>query len=66
MRPLKGVLPANANNVLNIFYDFVTTINKTYSDTGKEHVPNLVCVQQFCERCEEIDDCSIDCDRCGR
>jgi hypothetical protein len=30
-----------------IFYDFETTQNKTYSDTAKEHVPNLVCVQQF-------------------
>jgi len=40
--------------------------NKTYSDTAKEHVPNLVCVQQFCANCEEIEDCSIACDRCGR
>jgi len=62
MRPLKDVLPANADNVLYIFYDFVTTQNMMYSDTAKEHVPNLVCVQQFCARCEEIDDC----DRCGR
>ena len=52
MRPLKDVLPANANNVLYIFYDFETTQNKTHSDTAKEHVPNLVCVQQFCARCD--------------
>ena len=62
MRPLKDVLPANANNVY-IFYDFETTQNKTYSHTAKEHVLNLVCVQQFCAKCEEIEDCSIDCDR---
>jgi hypothetical protein len=66
MRPLKDVLPANADNLLYIYYDFQTTQNKTYSDTAKEHVPNLVCVQQFCARCEEINDCYIDCDRCGR
>jgi hypothetical protein len=66
MRPLKDVLPTNADNVLYIFYSFDTTQNKTYSATAKEHVPNLVCVQQFCARCEEIDDCSIDCTRCGR
>jgi hypothetical protein len=41
-------------------YDFETTQNKTYSDTAKEHVPNLVCVQPFCAKCEEIEDCSID------
>jgi len=44
MRPLKDDLPANANNLLHIFYDFETTQN---TDTAIEHVPNLVCVQQF-------------------
>ena len=29
--------------------------NKTYSDTAKAHVSNLVYVQQFCARCEEIE-----------
>jgi len=66
VRQLKDVVPANANNVQYIFYDFETTQNKTYSDTAKEHLPNLVCVQQFCARCEEFQDYSIDCDRCGR
>jgi hypothetical protein len=47
MRPLKDVLPANANNVLYVFYDFETTQNKSYSDTAKEHVPNLVCGNSF-------------------
>ena len=59
-------MPANADNVLYVFYDFDTTQNKTYSDTAKEHVPNLVCVQQFCARCELMDDVSINCERCGR
>ena len=66
MRPLKDVLPANANNVLYISYDFETTQNKTYSDTAKEHVPNHVCVQQFCVKCGKIEDCRIYCERCGR
>jgi hypothetical protein len=35
MRPLKDVLPANADNVLYIFYDFETTENMMYSDTAK-------------------------------
>jgi len=34
MRTLKDVLPANANNVLYIFYNFENTQNKTYSDTA--------------------------------
>jgi len=65
MRPLKDVLPDYADNILYIFYVFETTQNKTYSDTSNEHVPKLVCVQQFCARCEEIDYCGIGCDRCG-
>ena len=60
MRSLKAVLIASADNGLYIFYDSDTTQKKTYSDTAKEHVPNLVCVQQFCARCEEIDECDSD------
>ena len=45
MIPLKDVLPANANNILYVFYDFETTQMKMNSDTAKEHVPNLVWVQ---------------------
>jgi len=37
MIPLKDVLPAKANNVLYVFYDFETKQNRTYSDTAKEH-----------------------------
>ena len=65
MRRLKDVLPANADNVLYVFYDFETTQNKTYSDTAKEHVPNFVCVQQFCTRWQIMDDVSRHCERCG-
>ena len=45
MRPLKGVLRANADKVLYVFYNFETTQNKRYFDTVKVHVPKLVCVQ---------------------
>jgi hypothetical protein len=66
MRPLKDVLPANTDNVLYVFYVFETTQNKTYSNTAKAHLPNLLCVQQLCARCELMEDVSIDCVRCGR
>ena len=55
MRPLEDVLPANAEMVLYVFYDFETTQNKSYSDTAKAHLPNLVCVQQFCTSCEDVE-----------
>jgi len=54
MRPLKDVLPANADKVLYEFYDVETTQNKRYSDTAKSHVPKLVYVQQFCARCDDV------------
>ena len=37
MSPLKDITPANADNVLYVFYDFETTQNKRYSDTAKAH-----------------------------
>jgi hypothetical protein len=66
MRPLKDDLPTNAINVLYVFYDFETTLNKGYCDTAKAYVPNLVCVQQFCARCELMEDVSRDYERCGK
>ena len=65
MRSLKGVLPANADNILYVFYNFETTQNKRYSDTAKAHVPNLMCEQQFCAMCEDMED-GVDCERCYR
>ena len=51
MRPLKDeALPSDG--VLYVFYDFETTQNTRYSDSGATlHVPNLVYLQQFCLRC---------------
>ena len=61
----KGLLTANADKVLYVFYDFETTQNKRYSDKAKGHLPNLVCVQQYCARCEEVEG-DIECERCGK
>jgi len=64
MRQQKDVLPLLSYKVLYVFYDFETTQNTEYTDEAKLHVPNLVCVQQFCVRCEEAED--GDCVRCGK
>ena len=65
LKPLKDVLPANADKVLYVYYDLEYTQNKRYSDTAKAHVPKLVCFQHFCARCEDVES-NIDCARCGR
>jgi hypothetical protein len=65
MRPLRNALPAS-DTVLFVFYDFETTQYTRYSDSASVHLPNLVCLQQFCSKCENAQDISIDCEQCGR
>ena len=62
MRPLKDALSPASDKVLYAFYDFVTTQNSEYTAEAKLHVPNIVCVQQFCARCEDVEE--GDCVRC--
>jgi len=57
MKSLKDVLPDASDKVLNVFYDFETTQNTKYSDKATLHVPDLVCLQQFCSQCDDAVDC---------
>jgi len=65
MRLLTDVLPANDDKVLYVFHDFETTQHTWYSIKAKVHVTNLVCVEQFCTRCEEVEDCGV-CVHCSK
>jgi hypothetical protein len=65
MQSLKNVLPSG-DRLLYVFYDFETTQTTRYSSTARLHVPNLVCIQQFCSRCESSDDINQDCTQCGK
>ena len=49
MRPLLNKLFVS-DTVLFVFYDFETTQDTKYSDSATVHVPNLVCLQQFCSK----------------
>ena len=64
MRPLKDALPSTGEKVLYVFYDFETIQNTRYVDEANLHVHYLVCVQQFCSRCEDVED--GDGLRCGK
>jgi hypothetical protein len=44
-----------SDNVLFMFYDFETTQDTKFSENAIEHIPILVCVQQFCSTCEMQD-----------
>jgi len=65
MRLLKDALPPAGDKVLYVFYDFETTQNTRYTDAAKLHLSILVCVQQFCSRCED-EEYGVDFVRCGR
>ena len=65
MAPLAPEMPSS-DKVLYVFYDFETTQDTPISDTATVHVPNLVCVQQFCTLCEGELDIERDCERCGK
>jgi hypothetical protein len=60
MQPLKNVLPSG-DAVLFVFFDFETTQDTQYSHTARLHVPNLVCLQQFCSRCDSSDNVDENC-----
>jgi hypothetical protein len=65
MQPSKNELP-RSDNVLFVFYDFETTQDTKFSENATEHIPNLVCVQQFCSLYKMQGDIDIDCERCGK
>ena len=64
MAPLANKLP-KSDNVMFVFYDFETTQDTRISDSTTLHVPNLVCLQQFCSQCEMQADIDTDCERCS-
>jgi hypothetical protein len=39
---------------------------KKFSQCTSEHIPRLVCLQQFCSQCENETDIIVDCVRCGK
>jgi len=47
MATLKNELP-RSDSVLFVFYDFETSQDMNVSDLAKLHVPNLVCLHQYC------------------
>jgi len=59
MQPLKNELP-RGYDVLYVFYDFETTQDTKFSENATQHIPILVCIQQYCAICEMQDDIETD------
>ena len=48
-----------------VFFDTECTQDLARDDGSFGHIPNLICAQQMCSKCEAMDDMEIDCDQCG-
>ena len=61
---LKNEFP-RSDNVLFVFYEFESTQDTKVSHSATLHVPNLVCLQQFCTQCDTSADIDEDYELCG-
>jgi len=55
-----------SNKYLYVFFDTECTQDLEKCDGSFEHVPNLICAQQMCSKCEVVDDVNVDCEQCGK
>ena len=49
-----------------VFFDTECTQDLEKCDGFFKHVPNLICAQQMCSKCEAVEDLSVDCEQCGK
>ena len=54
------------NRVLYVFFDMECTQDLEKYEGSFEHIPNLICAQQMCSKCEAVDDLSVDYEQCGK
>ena len=55
-----------SDKFLYVFFGTECTQDLEKRDGSFEHVPNLICAQQICSKCEAVDDLSVDCEQCGK
>ena len=55
-----------SDRLLYVFFDTECTQDLEKRDGSFEHVPNLICDQQMCSKCEDVDDLSVDFEQCGK
>ena len=55
-----------SNKYLYVFFDMECTQDLEKCDGSFKHVPNLICAQQMCSKCEVVDDVNVDCEQCGK
>jgi hypothetical protein len=55
-----------SDTFLYVFFDTKCTQGLEKPDGSFEHVPNFICSQQMCSKCESVYHLSVDCEQCGK
>ena len=55
-----------SDKYMYVFFDTECTQDLARDDGSFGHIPNLICAQQLCSKCQAMDDMEIDCDQCGK
>ena len=55
-----------SDKFLYVFFDTECTQDLEKGDGTFKLVPNLICAQQMCCKCEAMDDLNFDCEQCGK
>ena len=55
-----------SDRFLDVFFDTECTQDIENCDGSFEHVPNRICDQQMCSKCEAVDDLCAECEHCGK
>jgi hypothetical protein len=51
---------------MHVFFDTDCTQDLDKRDGSFEHIPNLICAQEMCSKCEAVDDLNVYCEQCGK
>ena len=49
-----------------VYFDMECTQDFQKHDGSFVYIPNLICVQQMCSKCEDVDDLNVVCKQCGK
>jgi len=55
-----------SDKYMYVFFDTECTQDLARDDGSFGHIPNLLCAQQMCSKCQAMDDMEFDCDQCGK
>jgi hypothetical protein len=55
-----------SDRFMYVFFETASTQDLEGHEGTFEHVPNLICAQQMCSKCETITDMNVDCEQCGK